>query len=191
MKEKISERTIKDCLNGLSDNEMQKIRGMLNYRSDLSMNIFSVQFQHSSVGGFKSEPYISIVGWMNEESKYCFANLGTGSITIGEKLLEEDYIRIILDSKEGQEKFYLHFKGETTEYSNKDNFNENFVFSYVETKHYAQFCLYEGISEKKILVIYMNEEERKPIIRAIAFSFLKRLYPEISTNFFYGGNVSA
>lgn len=178
--EKSNKMEIKDFLTNLSKGEAKRVSALTNGESDLSLIIHSSQDSYAAISGYNTKPYISLICILNDSGHFCYGDVGQGAFDYGDGVLEEDFVRVIIDSKSSEKKkMFLHHKNSTQTYSIKDSVNNDLVLVYIETRNYAQFCLYDGKLTDKFSEIYVRDAKGKESLRSIAFSITSRTHPDV------------
>ncbi|MCW3795401.1 hypothetical protein OM416_27720 [Paenibacillus sp. LS1] len=172
---------IERYLTNLTRQEHKKIKALVEGDKRLSLFVHNTNFCHSNVAGFNAKPYISLIGVASETERFCYGKNGAEPFHFGNDATEEDFIRVIIDTKDKHEKNILfHHKNKSYVYSTSDECTNRLFVMYTETKSYAHYCLYDGFLAEKFSEIYVRDDKAKESLRVFAFSMIRRLYPEVS-----------
>lgn len=174
-------------LKNLDRAEVKKINDLTKGENKISLLVHSSSLSHATLFGVNRKPYIVVVAIITENSRAYYGNFGNGSFQLGNHLSDENFVRVIIDSRNTlNKKMDVHYNNTTSSYSTKEEADNNLIFMYVETKDYAHYCLYDGLIIGKFSEIYVRESSAKESLRTITTSTIRRMFPELSNEHFYG-----
>lgn len=172
--------TVKKFLTNLTKSEEKRLIKLTKEKEDIMLLVCDGTGSLVSGGSFNVKPPIALVSSITFDQKICIGSLNNKPVKIGDQLSDDDFVRLIIDSRDHDSiSYFLHHKGKTNRYDSDSISSNDLLIAYVETDKFAQLSLFDGQLSHKISDIFVANALLKQQIRVIAFSIFKRLFPEL------------